>query len=78
MRPFEKKGSPIFLPVSKAPGSDKFQSELIEMMPLEQIQVLQKWLNEVLARGELVTKMKEKEIAGKLVLLHKSPRWAKG
>ena len=42
-------------------------------MPPEQIQVLQKWLNEVLARGELVTKVTEKarEMAGKLALLHK-------
>jgi hypothetical protein len=40
-------------------------------MPPEQIRVLQKWLNETLAKGELVTKVTEAEMAGRLALLHK-------
>ena len=40
-------------------------------MPPEQIRVLQQWLNEVLVRGELVTKVTEKEMTGKLALIHK-------
>jgi hypothetical protein len=61
----------FYLKNSKVPGSDKFQSELIKTMSPEQIRVLQQWLNEVLAKGELVTKVTEKEMEGKLALLHK-------
>ena len=39
-----------------------------EVWSFLQIQVLQKWLNEVLARRELVTKVTEKEMTGKLTL----------
>jgi hypothetical protein len=40
-------------------------------MPPEQIRVLQQWLNEVLAKGDLATKVTEKEMEGQLSLLHK-------
>ena len=50
---------------------NKFQAELIKTMPPEQIRVLQKWLNEILAKGELVTKVTEPEMTGRLSLLHK-------
>ena len=40
-------------------------------MSPEQIRVLQQWLNEVLTKGELTTKVTEKEMEGKLALLHK-------
>ena len=61
----------FYLKNSKTPGPDKFKVELIKTMPPEQIRVLQQWLNEVLTRGELVTKVTEKEMAGKLALIHK-------
>ena len=57
--------------INKAPDPDKFQTELIKTMPPEQIRVLQKWLNEILAKGELVTKLTEAEMTGRLVLFHK-------
>jgi hypothetical protein len=40
-------------------------------MSPEQIRVLQQWLNEVLAKGELATKVTEKEMEDQLALLHK-------
>ena len=61
----------FYLKINKAPGPDKFQAELIKTMPPEQIRVLQIWLNEILAKGELVTKVTEAEMAGRLALLHK-------
>jgi hypothetical protein len=61
----------FYLKSIKSPGPDKFQAELIKTMPPEQIRVLQQLLNEVLAKGDLVTKVTEKEMEGKLVLLHK-------
>ena len=61
----------FYLKKNKDPGSDKFQVELIKTMLPDQIEVLQKWLNEVLSRGELITKVTEKEMSDKLVLLHK-------
>jgi hypothetical protein len=61
----------FYLKINKSPGPDKFQAELIKTMPPEQIRVLQKWLNEILAKGELVTKVTEAEMAGRLALLHK-------
>ena len=57
----------FYLKNRKDPGPDKFQSELIKTMPPEQIRVLQQWLNEVLARGEMVTKVTEKEMTGKVI-----------
>ena len=61
----------FYLKNSKAPGPDTFQAELIKTMPPEQIRVLQQWLNEVLAKGDLATKVTEKEMEGQLALLHK-------
>ena len=61
----------FYLKNNKTPGPYKFQEELIKTMPPEQIRVLQQLLNEVLARGELVTKVTEKEMESKLALLHK-------
>jgi hypothetical protein len=61
----------FYLKINKSPGPDKFQAELIKTMSPEQIRVLQKWLNEILAKGELVTKVTEAEMAGRLTLLHK-------
>ncbi len=56
----------FYLKINKSPGPDKFQAELIETMPTEQIRVLQKWLNEILAKGELVTKVTEEEYVGQI------------
>jgi hypothetical protein len=61
----------FYLKNSKDPGPDKFQAELIKTMSPEQIRVLQQWLNEVLTKGDLVTKVTEEEMEGKLALLHK-------
>ncbi len=61
----------FYLKINKSPGPDKFQAELIKTMPPEQIRVLQKWLNEILEKGDLVTKVTEAEMAGRLALLHK-------
>ena len=61
----------FYLKNIKDSGPDKFQVELIKTMPPEQIRVLQQWLNEVLTRGELVTKVTEKVMPGKLAFLHK-------
>ena len=59
-----KKVVDFYLKNIKDPGSDKFQTELIKTMTPEQIRVLQQWINEVLAKGEMVTKVTEKEMSG--------------
>jgi hypothetical protein len=61
----------FYLKINESPGPDKFQTELIKTMSPEQIRVLQKWLNEILAKGALVTKVTEVEMTGRLTLLHK-------
>jgi hypothetical protein len=61
----------FYLKINKSPDPDKFQAELIKTIPLEQIRVLQKWLNEIMAKEELVTQVTETEMAGRLALLHK-------
>jgi hypothetical protein len=59
------------LKINKSPGPDIFQAKLIKTMPPEQIRVLQKWLNEILEKEDLVTKVTEEETADRLALLHK-------
>jgi len=40
-------------------------------MPPEQLKVIQQWLDEILAKGEIVTKVTEEDVTGVLSLLHK-------
>ena len=40
-------------------------------MPPEQLKVIQQWLNEILATGEIVTEVTEEDMTGILSLLHK-------
>jgi len=60
-----------YLKNNKAPGPDSFQAELIKTMPPEQLKVMQQWLNEILATGEMVTEVTEEDMTGILSLLHK-------
>jgi len=53
------------------PGPDSFQAELIKTMPPEQLKVIQQWLDEILATGEIVTKVTEEDMTVVLSLLHK-------
>ena len=55
----------------QSPICSQLETELIKTMSLEQIQVLQKCLNELLTRGDLDTKVTETEMTDKLTLLHK-------
>ena len=50
-----------YLKHNKAPGPDSFQAELIKTMPPEQLKVIQQWLNEILATGEIVTEVTEED-----------------
>ena len=61
----------FYLKIGKAPGPDNIQAELIKTMPPEQLNVIRLWLNEILAEGKPLTKVTEKEMTGKVVLLHK-------
>jgi hypothetical protein len=61
----------FYLKMGKAPGPDKIQAELVKTMPPEQLRVIRIWLNEVLAEGIPLTKVTEKEMTGRLALLHK-------
>jgi hypothetical protein len=40
-------------------------------MPPEQLKVIQQWLNEILATGEIATEVTEEDMTGFLSLLHK-------
>jgi ribonuclease HI len=60
-----------YLKNNKAPGPDSFQAELIKTMPPEQLKVIQQWLNDILATGEIVTEVTEEDMTGTLSLLHK-------
>ena len=66
-----QKISDNYLKNNKAPGPDSFQAELIKTMSPKQLQVIQKWLNEILATGDIVTKVTEEDMTGILSLLHK-------
>ena len=55
----------------ESPGLETFQSELLKTMPTEQLQVLQTWPKEILAKGEPLTKVLKQEMTGRLSLLHK-------
>lgn len=55
----------------KTPGPDSFPAELIKTMPPEQLKVIQKWLNEILATVNIVTKVTEEDMTRVLSLLHK-------
>ena len=60
-----------YLKNNKAPGPDSFQTELMKTMPPEQLKVIQQWLNEILATGEIVTTVTEVDMTVVLSLLHK-------
>ncbi len=60
-----------YLKNNKAPGPDSFQTELIKTIASEQLKVIQEWLNEILATGEIVTEVTEEDMTGILSLLHK-------
>ena len=61
----------FYLKIGKSPGPDNIQTELIKTMPPEQLSVIRVWFNEILDEGKPLTKVTEKEMTGKLSLLHK-------
>ena len=48
-----------YLKYNMAPDPDTFQSELVKTVPTEQLKVLQVWFNEILAKGEPLSKVTE-------------------
>ena len=60
-----------YLKNNKAPGPDSFQAELIKTMSPTQLKVIQRWLNEILATGDIITEVTEEDMTGILSLLHK-------
>ncbi len=57
--------------IGKVPGPDNIQKKLIKTMSPEQLRVIQLWLNEVLPEGKPITKVTEKEMTGKMTILHR-------
>ena len=68
-RPYTRYWS--ILPQSLHVPDEEFQVELIKTMSPEQLKVIQQWFNEILATGEIVTKVTEEDMTGVLSLLHK-------